>query len=313
MAQQPVREEDDPYFLTRTAEEAQRIDEQHRIVTAVTGLLDPGVPHQQPGLKIADIGTSTARWILDLHESRTAEHSPTTTSDVYVGFDISTLHFPDPKTLPSDINIRLEQHDILKPCPSEFHNSFDISHIRFLVLALTGSLQMKTALANTIAITKLGGWVEWVEFDLSNIRILPYSDDPSDITIAQKWDTVYRTLIDTWEQRGGNWGLASTLPKMFEDGGLVKVHAHRHNWHKDVVDKDSLRSMTRNLLQATRNTSPLVIQKLGGVEAVGVVDAKSAHDVIDQMMKELGCEHGEPLRGYFSVDVWAVIGCKVKA
>ena len=310
MAQQPSREEDDPYLLTRTADEAQRIDEQHRIVIALTGLLDSGIPHQGPDLKIADIGTSTARWLLDLYEFRT-ERS-TTTSDVYVGFDISTVHFPNPKTLPSDVDIRLEIHDILNPFPSEFHNSFDIVHIRFLVLALIGISQIETALANAISITKPGGWIAWVEMDIANIQILPYSDSPSDIAVIEELNTIYRTVLNTWNKRGGNWGLASTIPKLFEEGGLEKVHGHKHMWHKDAVSSDNLRGMTRNIIKATRNTWPFAVLKLGAVEAVGVVDPESAHRAVDRIEQELGGEHGEPLRGYLSLEVWAVIGCKSK-
>lgn len=64
-----------------------------------------------------------------------------------VGFDISDAHFP---STPRE-NMTFVKHDMLKPFPQEYHGTFDLVHLRLMVLALKKE-QITTAAENAAAL-----------------------------------------------------------------------------------------------------------------------------------------------------------------
>lgn len=64
-----------------------------------------------------------------------------------VGFDISDAHFP---SAPRE-NMTFVKHDMLKPFPQEYRGTFDLVHLRLMVLALKKN-QIATAAENAAAL-----------------------------------------------------------------------------------------------------------------------------------------------------------------
>lgn len=82
-----------------------------------------------PGLRIADVATGTAIWLLDL-----AELLPPDTQ--LYGFDISAMQFPEPDARPS--NVFLFEQNVVNSFPLEYHGTFDIVAVRLITAGLRG-------------------------------------------------------------------------------------------------------------------------------------------------------------------------------
>ena len=68
----------------------------------------------------------------------------------YDGFDITSGLFGQ-KT---HENFRFFQHDTLQPFPQEFHNTYDLVHVRFMAVAFKG-LDWKVAMKNVLELLSM--------------------------------------------------------------------------------------------------------------------------------------------------------------
>lgn len=89
----------------------------------------PGNPPPATPLRIADVATGTAIWLLDVAKTLPKE------TQLY-GFDISAAQFPPLEARPS--NVSLHEHSITKPFPTEYHGTFDLVAVRFVTAGLRG-------------------------------------------------------------------------------------------------------------------------------------------------------------------------------
>ncbi|OQO14294.1 hypothetical protein B0A48_01170 [Cryoendolithus antarcticus] len=152
----------DAYTLPRDAPESARLDEQHQIwkaTVAYPSLLHPRIIESITGKQahIADVATGTGAWLLDL--AAMPEHARHT----YTGLDISSAQFP--ATYPSNVSFGVL--NIFDPLPAEYHSSFDVVHVRLLVLGLAGE-QWHTTARNLLAMLKPGGYLQWEEADFAH-------------------------------------------------------------------------------------------------------------------------------------------------
>lgn len=63
------------------------------------------------------------------------------------GFDISTAQFPPEE----DNGFKWIQHNMLQPFPKEYHNLYDVVHVRFMAVAFKQT-DYKTAVNNLVEI-----------------------------------------------------------------------------------------------------------------------------------------------------------------
>lgn len=89
--------------------------------------IHPSIPTEKPNLRIADVATGTAIWLLDL-----AQILPVETQ--FVGFDISDKQFPAPEDRPG--NVSLHEHSALDPFPEEYIGTFDVVAVRLITPGL---------------------------------------------------------------------------------------------------------------------------------------------------------------------------------
>lgn len=105
-----------------------RLIAQHDWLKELVGCnVHPSIPIDKSGLRIADVATGTAIWLLDLAQTLSTETE-------LVGFDISTQQFPAPDERPS--NIELHEQSVLNPFPDRYHGYFDVVAVRLITAGL---------------------------------------------------------------------------------------------------------------------------------------------------------------------------------
>ena len=130
-------------MLRSSLTECSRLIAQHDWLKELVGCnIHPSISVDAPNLRIADVATGTAIWLLDLAQTLPSETE-------FVGFDISTQQFPSPDERPE--NVSLHEQSVLNPFPEKYHGYFDVVAVRLITAGLRAS-DWETAVEN---ITKL--------------------------------------------------------------------------------------------------------------------------------------------------------------
>lgn len=214
--------------------EPEQIDNHNFNRSTIGYMLHPDIISSLPqNPKIADVATGTGIFLLDL-----AKTLPTT-SDFH-GFDISPAQFPKVHV---PANIQFHVANAKEPFPPEFHEKFDVVHLRLLIPAMSGD-DWKTVAQNVCMLLKPGGAIQWTESNFMQLYpALRGSSDPR--STSARLSTYVRTWLDlpgfAWRERlaasSSGW---SSLPHIFRDLGFQHVE-------DDVVSSDRLGEEGRKL------------------------------------------------------------------
>lgn len=109
---------------------------------------------------IADVACGTALWLADV-----ARDMPDATLH---GLDVDLAQTPDKHWLPA--NTRFSKWDIFQDPPEELHHSFDLVHMRLVVVFVKPSAVPKL-IKRLRKLLKRGGWIQWDELDASRISV----------------------------------------------------------------------------------------------------------------------------------------------
>ncbi|KAF2632700.1 S-adenosyl-L-methionine-dependent methyltransferase [Macroventuria anomochaeta] len=212
----------EPYWLGRASDEQKRLLRQHTIWTRSIGyLLHPSVSTSLPdNARIADIGTGTGIWPIELSKS-----SPPTYT--FHGFDISSEQFLPADSLPPNVNLGFG--DFFKPIPQELQGTFDLVNIRLIIISLGPVSVWQQVLANILTLLKPGGAICWTEGNFLVARGFRGPEPQS--TAGHHLTTGQLQLNNTLIQRFG-YSFPS-LTRLFEDAGLKGVE-------EDVLSTDRL-------------------------------------------------------------------------
>ncbi|MCJ1239924.1 hypothetical protein MMC14_007922 [Varicellaria rhodocarpa] len=197
------------YVLGRSFRASARLNLQHYLWTQELGyLIHPSIP-QEGKLQIADIGTGTGVWLLDL-----AHKLPLTQLD---GFDINISQAPPAEWLPS--NVKMYPLDVFADIPPDLLGKYDIVHIR-LFMCVVRNNDPELLLKNLLKLLKPGGWLQWGELDLQSSTFvtanpLLSADSLKDAAIFP------RSLGSTDTRMDPSW--VPSLPEIFEKNGLRTV------------------------------------------------------------------------------------------
>ncbi|KAL8767627.1 MAG: hypothetical protein Q9194_005930 [Teloschistes cf. exilis] len=104
--------------------------------------------------RVADIGTGTAIWALDLAQSFSVGQVD--------GFDIDLEQCPPSEWLPPNITVR--EWDAFSALPPELENQYDVVHIRLMLLVVPDN-DPRLILRNSLLMLKKGGCLQWEELD----------------------------------------------------------------------------------------------------------------------------------------------------
>ncbi|KAL3492456.1 S-adenosyl-L-methionine-dependent methyltransferase [Aspergillus germanicus] len=145
----------DNYVLARDLNGSLRLDCQHHLFRMHNGyVLHPVIPIH-PDMKIAEIGTGTGIWLLEL-----APQLPSTV--LLDGFDISGNLFPYQSLLPD--NLKFGVMDSFGEVPADLIGKYDVVHLRLWCCVVTGGDPSKL-IQGAMKLLKPGGYLQWDESD----------------------------------------------------------------------------------------------------------------------------------------------------
>jgi len=205
----------DEYPLARGYRAASRLNLQHYIwKQAQDYLVHPNIPLDAEGLKIADIGTGTGIWLLDLADQLPA-------SVQLHGFDIDTSQCPPGEWLPR--NVSIHKLDIFGEIPQRFCGQYDIIHIRFFLCVITQS-NPRALLECLMAMLKPNGWIQWTEQDVKTCQIVSAKPNAKSEHTKALMDFAM-SPTPSWPIEAQYW--VADLHKTFKDIGLAEVKEER--------------------------------------------------------------------------------------
>ena len=268
-----------------------RLDEQHIFTTKTLGfLIHPNIITTSPTLKIADIGTGSGIWLLDV-----AKSLPSTCQ--FTGFDLTSSAVPPQQTWPSNVSFKTQ--DMFLPFPASEIGTYDVVAVRF-TSSVAARAEWTRAIANLMTLLKPGGWLQWI--DSCNSAL--YNSVPG--TSRAAFQEIYDGLEPLRSKVDPVIGLMMREPKnmkredVFRQLGLVDVH-------EDVFSTDRLQDPGLKLRdKGTRNILDCFLGCLKELVAVDGSEWTNARieKLKEQAMREI--DNGV----YHTLDQVCIIGRK---
>ncbi|KAL7942115.1 S-adenosyl-L-methionine-dependent methyltransferase [Trichoderma barbatum] len=191
----------DNYVLGRNLTESMRLDGQHFLFSFQNGFtIDPIIPIS-PDAKIAEMGTGTGIWLLDM-----ASQVPSTVQ--LDGFDISDEQFPAQSALPS--NVTLQVLDSFAEMPEEHFEKYDVVHLRLWCAIIRGCDTFRL-IKNATQLLKPGGYLQWEEVDHTRSRMY---------IKGAEVETLYSLVNMICNELGINFAWLEDLPNRVKEAGL---------------------------------------------------------------------------------------------
>ncbi|KAI6083462.1 S-adenosyl-L-methionine-dependent methyltransferase [Hypoxylon rubiginosum] len=197
----------DEYVFSRDFLDDTRINLMHHLWTRFFGYtIHPKIPIESANLKVADIGTGTGMWLLDVAEKLPKE----TQLD---GFDISFDAAPPSEILPT--NVKFRHWNVRDPVPEDLVGVYDIVHIRFFGYVLRND-EIPGVAAKLFSLLKPGGYLQWGEADMQSLRFENAKPDGKTQYLTELYDLlkVDDRLKPTWVRN---------LPEILSSSGFVDV------------------------------------------------------------------------------------------
>jgi SAM-dependent methyltransferase len=168
-----------------------RLKEQHDIYAKILGyVVHPHIPIRSPNLKVAEVGTGSGIWLLEL-----AKTLPVTCE--FVGYDMSPILFPPQSAWPQNLCFRTQS--VLESFPEAELGTYDIVAVRFLQVMFNSTAEWETTLLNLVSLLKPGGWLQWVEVDLTTCRQFQISPGTSRAALQETVSSLLNTLDRQWK------------------------------------------------------------------------------------------------------------------
>ncbi|KAI1486253.1 hypothetical protein F5X96DRAFT_256518 [Biscogniauxia mediterranea] len=204
-----IREVLGEYPLTRDFVDFNRLNLQHYLWKEIFGYnIHPRIPYNTGGLKIADVGTGTGIWLLDIS-------SRVHLSTELLGLDTDITQVGPKEWLPDNVSVR--QWDAFTQVPADLVGKFDMVNLRLFCFIVQDD--PNSLIRNLMRLLKPGGYLQWCEADVESMHIKTSSPDVSADCLKLLWQEAVpksSRLLPSW---------VKGLPKAFEDEGLVAVEA----------------------------------------------------------------------------------------
>ncbi|KAK2604077.1 hypothetical protein N8I77_007036 [Diaporthe amygdali] len=204
----------DDYVLTRDFLDNNRINLLHCLWVKIFGyVVHPKIPIQSANLRVADVGTGTGIWLLDVRELA----APTARLE---GFDISLATVPPAETLPS--NVRFRHWDVKQDLPQDLVGAFDIVHLRSLSFVLLNS-QVPDVVERLFKMLKPGGYLQWSEPDFGSVR----TDKTRPENKTEHLSELFNLLSVEDPRTRPSW--LADLPATLSTAGFVQVEVEKND------------------------------------------------------------------------------------
>ncbi|KAI0431113.1 hypothetical protein F5Y09DRAFT_305971 [Xylaria sp. FL1042] len=202
--------------MTRLPSEIHRLNQQFDLLTKNIGyILHPSVTFP-PAPRIADMGTGTARFLLQVQPTVSDANA------VFEGYDIASDLFPPPEKLPPGISLSLL--DFKQSFPQHMHGQYDLVHVRMLVSGMLPS-DWEPAVRNIFRILRPGGYIQWEECEFLNGEWLK-STPTARVETTEFMGKAFSAALHEQFQHGWN-----TLPGQMRAAGFTSVIS-------DIVSSD---------------------------------------------------------------------------
>ncbi|KAI1211886.1 S-adenosyl-L-methionine-dependent methyltransferase [Annulohypoxylon truncatum] len=198
----------DSYVFPRDHVDNIRINLQHYLWVAQFGYLThPKIPLNGAHLKIADVGTGTGAWLMDLG-SRLPE------STQLSGLDISSDALPPDEWLPPNMTFR--KWNIKDDVPEDLVGQYDIVHVRNFVYVLQDD-EIPRVLDSLVKLMKPGGYLQWGEVDPTSYRITKTKPGNR----VEELDRLMKLALSSNTRLTPTW--VTILGTIFQEGGLEGI------------------------------------------------------------------------------------------
>ncbi|PTB77120.1 S-adenosyl-L-methionine-dependent methyltransferase [Trichoderma longibrachiatum ATCC 18648] len=204
------------YILGRSYSEGLRLETQHLLFGIHNGsTMNPKIPIT-PESKIADVGTGTGVWLLEL----ATQVPPTVQLD---GFDISDELLPHESNVPSNVHFRIA--DAFSNAPDDCLEKYDVVHLRLFCCIVRGGNPEKL-FQHAYSLLKPGGYLQWDDGNLS----------PEKLHIKGAEAEAFATFV---RQGSGALNLSYSwvgdLPRYAEKAGLDVLNFRSETWSKALI------------------------------------------------------------------------------
>ncbi|GFF41294.1 hypothetical protein IFM61606_05090 [Aspergillus udagawae] len=164
-------------------------------------------------VRIADLATGTAIWLLDLLRDPAVTRYASIRLD---GFDIDLANAPLPEWLPPPITLR--QLSIFETVPSDLHGKYDVVHLRLLVLVVQNSDPLPI-INQAYQMLKPGGYIQWDDLNYPDSEVVK-GNAMSDVATP-----AHDAFLRFAQSNGRNdWVLDLPYHLMSRHGGFEDAH-----------------------------------------------------------------------------------------
>ncbi|KAF7957543.1 hypothetical protein EAE96_003120 [Botrytis aclada] len=261
------------YLLNRRDEEERdRLDRQSNIIRVIRDghVLDPRIPKQNVS-RVADIATGTGIWLREL-----AEEFANGGYDLLetVGFDISPTQFPQ-NPVPGN---RFVLWDMTQSFPKQYHGTFDVVHIRLVVLALKVE-QISGVVKNLVELLKPGGYLQWTDMSYRHGLNITHSADASE----PLWKAGVDKMFKYWSDQGFSFDPPADVEKTLQTLPVQDVHVTDHTFAPcERLEINDL------VIEWQSRTKALIIELLSSRNGLSDEEAKMAAYVYRKKAVEMG-------------------------
>jgi len=215
--------EQEHYLLSqRDDAEKNRLNFQSTLIENIRSnqVFEPSIATTKTSIRrIADIATGTGVWL----EAAEADLNRSGNFDAeFVGFDISNAQFPkSPKE-----NMKFVVCDINKGFAEELHGTFDIIHLRLLILVLTID-QIEPAVKKIIKLLKPGGFLQWTDLDILDNELRTYPTISPTLSVREEGES----CLSFWKDQNWDKDFISAVSKVLQSCPMqdIQIKAYIDN------------------------------------------------------------------------------------
>lgn len=160
---------------------------------------------------VLDVGTADGLWMRDVQSSMA---TPPQGTHTFTGYDLNSSFFPN-TTLP---HMTFVKQDINAVLPSSWQSSFDLVHLRMVLIA-AGSGEKQCAVVNEhVKLVKPGGWIQIGDCD----RVCPTPEEEN-----PRYHDMFTCIQAVCQVSGAAPLEAPKMRTWLEEAGLEDVHERR--------------------------------------------------------------------------------------
>lgn len=174
-------------------------------------LIFPPLDFSATARAVLDVGTADGLWMRDVRSSLAM---PPRGAHTFTGTDLNSSFFPG--TVPPDMSF--VKQDINAAPPSSWEASFDLVHLRMVLIAAGSGAKQRAVVNEHIKLVKPGGWIQIGDCD----RICPTPEDEN-----PRYHDMFSCIRAVCQASGAAPLEAPKMKTWLEEAGLEDVQERR--------------------------------------------------------------------------------------